>query len=329
MKAKLIVNPVSGKDEAPDALVALNERLHAIASELDIVMTVAPGDAWAASARAVAEGCEHLFVAGGDGTLNEVVNGAAHVPGGLARVTFGLLPLGTGNDFARGLGLPEDLSRALDVLARGSVVEVDLGVLGDRCFVNVSAGGFIADVSDAASSGLKSVVGRLAYLIGGAEVLLDHQPIRINVRADEREAIDGEVSLFAVCNSRLVGGGRLIAPFAILDDGLLDVCVIRHMSTLDLVRLLTRVASGAHLDDERVSYFRARTVEISSPTPFRVNTDGEVLEGSSCRYSVMPRAARFFADEAPFTLGATSTADELARPALEEDLRAAGLGCGH
>jgi diacylglycerol kinase (ATP) len=300
VKVRIIANPVSGGDHASEALVGLNERLRPALHDVDIVLTTAKGDATRAAAQAASEGYDHVYVAGGDGTLNEVVNGVASVPGALERVTFGLLPLGTGNDFAHALGIPENLEGALEVLAEGRVAEIDLGRLDDRCFVNVSAGGFVAEVSDAVDPRLKSLTGKLAYLIGGAGALLDHAPVDLQVSIDGAAAQAVSSSLFAVCNSRLVGGGRLIAPFAVIDDGILDVCIVQAMSTLELLGLLAAVARGAHLEDKRVAYFRARTVTIAAAKPFKVNTDGEVLETASCRYDVLPRAARFFAGDLPF-----------------------------
>lgn len=304
MKTRLIVNPVSGADAAPDYLPTMNERLRDAFGELDIVMTVAAGDALHLAQRSVEEGYERLLVAGGDGTLNEVLNGAASVGGGLERVTFGVIPLGTGNDFAAALGLPEDVERAVETMLGGRVVLSDVGVLNDRHFINVSAGGFIAEVSDAVNPQLKSVAGKFAYIIGGAQVLLEYEPVRARLRAtlEDGRAFEREagVQLFAVCNSRLVGGGRPIAPDALINDGALDVCVVEAVPTLEFVRLLGSVQSGGHVEDERVAYFRAREVDLSFDRPIKVNTDGEVLEAQECRYRVLPRAARFLAGDAPF-----------------------------
>jgi diacylglycerol kinase (ATP) len=97
---------------------------------------------------------------------------------------------------------------------------------------------------------------------------------------------------FAVCNSRLIGGGRLIAPFAVVDDGLLDVCLIEAMSTVDFVALLGRVSRGDHVDDDRVTYFRTRGLELTFDRVIKINTDGEVLETDRCTYAVLPGAAR-------------------------------------
>jgi len=304
MKSHLIVNPVSGTDSASDYLRVINERLRERVGELDIVLTIGPGDATRAAEAAARENCEQLFVAGGDGTLNEVLNGVAAVEGALGRITFGLVPLGTGNDFAAGLGIPEEVEAALDVLAAGRVLEVDVGSLNDRRFVNVSAGGFIAEVSDAVNPQLKTVAGKLAYIVGGAQVLMDYEPVRARFRimADDGTAEEREMSLemFAVCNSRLVGGGRLIAPHALMDDGVLDVCLIEEMPTLDFIALLTRVSGGEHVEDARVSYFQARELTIEFARTMKVNTDGEVLETNRCHYTVSPRAARFLAGDAPY-----------------------------
>ncbi|HEX8474326.1 MAG TPA: diacylglycerol kinase family protein [Pyrinomonadaceae bacterium] len=305
MKSRLIINPVSGTDSAPDYLQAINERLRAAFGEMDIVMTVGPGDASeAAEAAARAGDYDRLFVAGGDGTLNEVLNGAARVAGAFERITFGLVPLGTGNDFASALGLPEEIEAAIEVLLAGRTVLADVGDLDGRRFVNVSAGGFIAEVSDAVNPQLKTVAGKFAYLIGGAQVLMDYEHVeaRIRVVEDEGRTIEREmnVEMFAVCNSRMVGGGRLIAPHAIIDDGVLDVCIIEEMPMLDFIGLLTSVSSGEHVQDERVAYFHAREIDLQFNRTIKVNTDGEVLEADRCRYRILPRAARFFAGDAPY-----------------------------
>lgn len=304
MKSKLIVNPVSGTDAAPDYLQMVNERLRDALDPLDIVMTVATGDARRLAQQAVRDGYDYLFVAGGDGTLNEVLNGVAALEGALRRTTFGLIPLGTGNDFAAALGIPEEVEAAIEVLLEGRVVRADVGLLNDRYFINVSAGGFIAEVSDAVSPELKSVAGKLAYLIGGAQVLMEYEPVGLHVRlVNSRGRVEERsmpMQMFAVCNSRLIGGGRVIAPHALIDDGLLDLCLVEAMPTLEFVALLGKVSDGDHIEDERVSYVRARELELKFNRTIKVNTDGEVLETNSCLYRVLPGAARFLAGSTPF-----------------------------
>lgn len=307
MKAKLIVNPVSGTDSAPDFLAAINRQLRERIGRLDIVITTAEGDATQAAEEAVRDGYDHLFVGGGDGTLNEVLNGVARLEHGLSQVTFGVIPLGTGNDFATALGLPADISEAIEALLEGNVAVADIGRMNDKYFVNVSAGGFIAEVSDAVNPQLKTVAGKLAYLIGGAQVVFTYEPVRAQLLRVESPApppaatalnhapLPSTLALhaFAVCNSRLVGGGRLIAPHATIDDGQLDVCLIEAMPTVDFLALLQRVSGGEHVEDKRVTYFQAAALELVFDRVIKVNTDGQVLETDKCRYDVLPRAARF------------------------------------
>jgi diacylglycerol kinase (ATP) len=296
MKAKLIVNPASGGEDAVDHLPLMRERLGRAVSELDVVVTEGEGDAMAAARLAVLDGCERLFVAGGDGTLNEVLNGLAGVDGGLAAVTLGVIPLGTGNDFATAIGLPDEPEAAIERLLAGRAHAIDVGRVNGRCFLNISAGGFIAEVSEAVSPKLKTVLGKLAYLVGGATVLADFEPVRVDVQATGQDGVvlppRGTLYTFAVCNSRLIGGGRIIAPHAIIDDGWLDVCFIHAMPTLEFVALLRRVSAGDHVDDERVSYFRTRELELVFERRLNINTDGQVLEAERCRYDVLPGAVR-------------------------------------
>jgi diacylglycerol kinase (ATP) len=295
VKARLIVNPVSGTDRGAEVLPLLNARLRDRVGPMDIVMTIAEGDALRAAEEAARDGYDTLFVAGGDGTLNEVLNGVARVPGKLSEVVLGVVPLGTGNDFATALGYPAELEATLAALASATPAAVDVGVVNERHFLNVSGGGFIAEVSDAVDTQLKSVAGKLAYLIGGAQVLFTHEPIHAAVTWNiGTEQHDGQFELhaFAVCNSTQVGGGRLIAPDAILDDGLLDVCLIGAMPLVEFVALLRRVSTGDHIDDPRVTYFRADQITMHFDRPVKVNTDGQVLEAPRCEYRVLTRAAR-------------------------------------
>jgi diacylglycerol kinase (ATP) len=294
MKSRLIVNPVSGQDEAASHLALINERLRQHVGAMDIVMTVAEGDASRAAAAAVRDGYDRIFVAGGDGTLNEAINGVG-ASRGFETVTFAIIPMGTGNDFATALGIPSDLDAALAAIVGGRTVRVDVGQLNDRFFINVSAGGFIAEVSDAVDEKLKTVAGKLAYLIGGAAVLFSHEPVAARVRTSSGRDASVTLTIFAVCNSRLIGGGRLIAPDAKIDDGLFDVCLIEEMPTVEFLGMLTRVANGEHVGDDRVAYFRTPDLELTFASPTKVNTDGEVLETTSCRYAVLPSALRIIA----------------------------------
>lgn len=295
-RARVILNPSSGRERGPQAIEVMTARLGERHEVVDIAVTTGDGDAERAAVVALDDGCDALYVAGGDGTLNEAMNGLASVQG-LGAATIGVIPLGTGNDFAAALGIPTDIEGALDVLLAGRTLQVDLGQVNGRVFVNTSGGGFIAEASTAVTPQLKTVAGRLAYLIGGAQALMEFDPVGATIHLGDEERLERTLYAFAVCNSRLIGGGRLIAPNAVLDDGLLDVCLIESMSAMDLVALARKVADGDHVSDPRVLYRQVPSVRIELQRPVKVNTDGEVFEGQRCEYRVLPRVARFLAGE--------------------------------
>lgn len=308
MRARLIVNPQSGADRAPDYLTLVNARLRTIVERLDITITTGSDDAEAAAALALDERCDALYVAGGDGTLNAALRGILRADAAPA-IPIGIIPFGTGNDFAKALGLGEAPEPALEALLTPHVVAVDVGLLNDRPFVNTSAGGFIADVSGTVTEGLKDVTGKLAYVIGGARALLGTEPFsaRLLMNPAEGGAADHaaaslDVQMFAACNSRFIGGGYVIAPDALIDDGLLDVLVVPRMSTLEFVAVLQRIAVGKDAGRADVMYFRAASFDLVFDRRVRVNTDGEVLEADSCRYRVRRGGLRFFCGAEPHTV---------------------------
>ena len=304
-RAWLILNPSSGRERGPEHLESLKAALRGRFDEVTTTVTSGDGDAERAAVAAAAEGCDALFIAGGDGTVNEAMKGLSGARE-LDALAVGIIPFGTGNDFAAALGIPTETDAALAVLLEGRELRVDLGQVNGRVFVNTSGGGFIGEVSAAVTPQLKTIAGRLAYLIGGAQALLEFNPVVASVTihpGDRRET--RELYAFAVCNSRLIGGGRLIAPDAVIDDGLLDVCLIESMSALEFVALARKVAEGQHVSDPRVSYFQASAVDIELAREVNVNTDGEVFSVKRCEYRVLPGAARFLAGDAPFAEAAS------------------------
>jgi diacylglycerol kinase (ATP) len=299
-RACLILNPSSGRERAPEHLEPLKAALQGPFDEVTTTVTSGDGDAERAAVAAADDGCDALFIAGGDGTVNEAMNGLWGA-GALDALAVGIIPFGTGNDFAATLGIPKETDAAVEVLLEGREVRVDLGQVNGRVFVNTSGGGFIGEVSAAVTPQLKTIAGRLAYLIGGAQALLEFNPVAATVTIRPGHLrVRHELYAFAVCNSRLIGGGRLIAPDAVIDDGLLDVCLIESMSALEFVALARKVADGQHVADPRVSYFQASAVDIELAREINVNTDGEVFSVKRCEYRVLPGAARFLAGEAPF-----------------------------
>lgn len=305
MRARLIVNPRSGADRAPALLPLVNERLRTIVDDLDITMIVDAGDAERAARRAVQEGCDAVYVAGGDGTLNAALRGLSREPS--PRIAIGVIPFGTGNDFAKALDLGESPEPALEALLDARVVDVDIGRLNDRPFANTSAGGFIADVSATLTEGLKDATGKLAYLIGGARALFGTEPFSAQLTIADGDAgrtsrVSMDVQMFAVCNSGYIGGGYVLAPDAKIDDGLVDVLVVPRMSMLEFVGVLQRLAAGTDLGNEGIQRFTASSFDLDFSRQVRVNTDGEMFETSRCEYRVQRGAATFFCGPEPHTV---------------------------
>jgi len=308
VRARLIANPKSGTDRAPGLLPLLAERLRTLVTDLDVTLTTGEHDIVRAATRAVEEGSKLLFIAGGDGTINIAVRTVAAIDGGFERLAFGLIPAGTGNDFVKALDLSEVAETAIERLLDARVIDVDVGFANDRAFVNISAGGFVADVSATLTEGLKDTTGKLAFIIGGARALFGREPFAADVVLASPEARAGnpfagpvELQMFAVCNAPFIGGGYPIAPAALIDDGLLDIYLVKRTATLEFVGILQKIAAGEHADEEEVLHFRSADVDLKFDRVINVNTDGEVLEAPRCSYRVKPRAARFLCGPRPHT----------------------------
>ena len=307
MRARLIVNPASGTDRGVALLAHINARLTTLARDLDITITSDEADATRTAVRAVEDGCGALYVAGGDGTVNAALRGLASVDGGL-RLPIGIIPCGTGNDFAKALGLGDEPEAAIEALLDGRVLDVDVGTMNGSPFVNTSAGGFVADVSDAVTESLKDRAGKLAYLIGGARALLGSEAFSARLVAMTPSGPppwtdDDELQMFAVCNGPMIGGGHAIAPDALIDDGQLDVLMVRQMPLLEFVGALQQIAAGDGVPDPRVVRFRAPAFELRFSRAVRVNVDGESMAADRCAYAVRHREGRFFCGASPRASG--------------------------
>jgi diacylglycerol kinase (ATP) len=294
MRTALLINPHAGGgsvEAVPDLALRLAA---ALGGSVELRASETAEQMLAAAAAVGREGFERVLVAGGDGTVQLCVHGLAGAQA-LGRVTLGIVPMGTGNDLATFLGMPTDLDAAIAALATARPTPLDLGEMNGQWFANASCGGYFGEVSDATSSELKSVAKRLAYVLAGASVLLQHTPTRARLVADtEFGAVEweGELSLFAVCNGMTVGGGRPLAPEASVSDGLLDVFFVREVSTTGLAALLLKMGRGAHLEDERVIGFRARGLSFEFAAPTLVNVDGEVEAVERAVYRVHHHATR-------------------------------------
>ena len=289
-KALVICNPTSGGGAYdPDEI---REELEGM--ELDWIETRGPEDAMEA-AQDWKDGL--LIVAGGDGTVNDVVNGLgkAGFPDG---VTLGILPTGTGNDLAATLCIPENTELAEDVIRQNRERKLDVARVrsegvGERFFINVATGGLGAEISDANDEELKKRWGKLSYLRASLEVARNFDVRQLSLYLDGEEWGVKAVNI-AVGNCRYTGGGWPATPKANPEDGLLDVVVIETLGAVELFNLAPAVLSEySYLDKEGVFFVRAKEIRVETKPPgLEFTADGEVIGNEPAQFSVLPQTLK-------------------------------------
>ena len=246
-------------------------------------VTWEPGDGAMFAREAIDVGADTVVACGGDGMVNEVVNGLEGTD-----VALGIIPTGTANDFARQVGIPEDPNAAMDIILRRKPVIIDTAAMNGRRFLNVSSGGIGAEATAETPASAKASLGAVAYFISGLRKLAEFEPRRALFQAP-RFRVEEDFLLFAVGNARATGGGTLVTPRASVRDGLLDVCIIGAMPRNEFARLVLRVKRGEHLETPGVRYMQVPWFQITSGAPMTVNLDGESAELLQARYESRPR----------------------------------------
>lgn len=240
-----------------------------------------------AFAREAAAGRDVVVAAGGDGTVNEVVNGLLSSDG---TSRLGVLPLGTANDLAVGVGVPESLEEAAGVVVGGRPMRVDAVRLNGRVFLNVSTGGVAAEATEETPAERKELLGSWAYLITALKKLGELEPVEARFETPEGVVYEGPTLFFAVANGRQTGGGNVVAPEAALDDGVVDLVVVPGLTRMAVMGLVPDLRAGRHVDREEVLHARASRVEVTCSERLAVNADGEPVEGDTYTYEVIPGA---------------------------------------
>jgi diacylglycerol kinase (ATP) len=290
MRICLVVNPQAGRGRAGRFAVRVWALLRRTFRDLEMVLSQSSQHLTALAAEAVRSGYDLLVGCGGDGTVHHLL---APVVG--SSVTLGIIPLGSGNDWARGLGIPRDYGAACDVLVRGRARSLDVARLGDRFFASVASVGLSADVNRLANARAAALVGgRWRYLDALLRVIRSctSRPLRLVV--DERE-LERDAMLVAVGNGAFFGGGFRILPDARMDDGWLDLCLVNRMERRQILRAIPSVYRGRHRGHPAVEFSRARRVQIFSREPLAVFADGEYVRETPVTIEVVPQAVRVVA----------------------------------
>jgi lipid kinase YegS len=239
---------------------------------------------------ALEAGSTRLVAGGGDGTINAVVN--ALVGNGVEEpsATMGVLPLGTANDFAHGLGLPvEDLGRCLEIACTAPAKQIDVGRANRKYFINVASGGFGAEITATTPVGMKKALGGGAYTIMGMIKAFNLEPYEGRLLVPGEAPVEGSMLLMAVGNSRLAGGGFEVAPDARLDDGMLDLAVLRYTKDGRLGDLARELKSPTSQDNVVLLYRQLSEFTLEGKKKLNFNLDGEPVLKRKLRFSVLPQ----------------------------------------
>lgn len=270
-KARIIYNPTAGREIFKRSLPSVLERLEKAGYETSAHATTGEGDAITAAKLAVERQYDLVIAAGGDGTINEVINGISEEE---YRPTVGVIPTGTTNDFARALDIPRDIKKALDIIVEGDSMHLDIGKVNEHYFMNIAGGGELTELTYDVPSKLKTVLGQLAYYIKGIEMLPFIKPVRTRIEYDD-QVIDEDIMLFLVSNTNSVGGFEKLAPDAKLNDGYFDLLILRKTNLPEFIRIASLALRGAHLEDPHVIFTQARHIKVEPMEKMQLNIDGE------------------------------------------------------
>jgi YegS/Rv2252/BmrU family lipid kinase len=289
MNTRLIVNPTSGPLENPELLTDLAEALQTQGIQAEICTTTPDEDGEGLAADAAKAGAKLVIVAGGDGTIEAVARGLVHT-----QTRLGIIPLGTRNNIAASLNIPNDLTQAIQTLAEGEHGRFDMGKANNYYFMEVVGVGLEASLfpcGDEVKEGIKkNYLLALKSIFSGVKTFLQFSPHRLVLRFDGRRIRRLRTLQVNICNSPRYGVEFALAPEAKMNDGKLDVIYIDNPSKWDHLRHFFTAMRGDQLPHERLNTYRASKIEVRSYPPLDVHADGECLGTTPVTVEVIPRA---------------------------------------
>ena len=294
--AKVIVNPAAGCGASAKHWPHIKVQLEKLGIQYDVVSTERPGHAIELAKEAAAQHYHYIVAVGGDGTINEVVNGLLLVPG--HGLSLGVVNTGTGSDFVRSLGIPRDPDRACHHLLSDKRLLVDVGVIEwghngtskRRYFVNAAGVGFDAEATEARRKLPKFFKGPVSYLIGVGGTLFGYRNKPVTKQLDADDKTLSKTLSVIVANGKYFGGGMKVAPDALLGDQLFDVLTIGDIGKFELIQAFPRVYKGTHITHPKVKMQRAATVNLSSVERLLLQADGEIIGEGAFRFSLLAGA---------------------------------------
>ena len=297
-RARVIYNPTSGKETMKKNLADILAILEQAGYEASAFATTPEEHSARNEAkRAALTGFDLVVAAGGDGTINEVVNGIAPLK---KRPKMAIIPGGTTNDYARALKIPRDNPKAAaEVILKKQKIKVDIGKTPESYFINIGAGGHLTELTYEVPSELKSIFGYLAYLAKGAELLPRIKPIKMRLVYDEGEYY-GNASMFFLGLTNSVGGFEQIAPDAKLDDGKFSLIIVKTANIFEIIHLVSLMLNGGkHINDHRLIYTKTSRLEVDVPDKshrLMINLDGEYGGDAPMVFKNLHNHIEFYAD---------------------------------
>lgn len=296
----VVLNPTAGRGAGARLATEVTALLQGYDLDFALETTTAPGHATVLARDAAMQGSKAVVAVGGDGTANEVLNGLMQAQAGTDGPVLGVLPIGTGNDFAFGAGVPLDLQAACHVVARGQTRLLDVGwVQADnedaRYFGNGVGIGFDAIVN-IESRKLKRLRGFLLYLVAVLRTLaFYYHAAMIEIEIDGDKALQSSM-MISIMNGRRFGGGFYVTPSSRMDDGLFDLCIAGKIERLQMLGFVPRFMRGTHVTDPRVTMTQGRKVTIVSEPPWASHVDGEIYGVGGSRFEMVlhPQCIRLF-----------------------------------
>lgn len=285
-KALLIVNPSSGGEQAKEYEKLAYEKLETMFDEVVVLHTKKAGDAKNFAREAAVDNYHSVFVMGGDGTVNEGINGIAEQT---HRPNFGFIPLGTVNDLARALGIPLAPKEAINHLSIDSTQPLDIGKINDQYFMNVVAIGTIPESINDVDPEKKTKYGKFAYFISGMKQLVGNQSYTFRVKIDGQEKqIESSTLLIGLTNS--IGGFEKLIPNAKVNDGKLHFVYLKDSSFIDTLKTLPDLLKGVDTSTEHLAYQTCETIEIAltEEEELATNVDGDEGEKLPVTLQVLP-----------------------------------------
>jgi YegS/Rv2252/BmrU family lipid kinase len=291
MKHLFIINPVAGKGRALHFIPEIEKAFSGRDDQSIIEITKYPAHATEIVKAYVDREDVRVYSVGGDGTLNEVLNGMAHSKSSLA-----VIPCGSGNDFIRSTGYHDDLcdilKRSIDA-EEGTEKLIDIARINQRYFINISSAGFDGQVvlNTNKYKKLPFVSGSLAYILGILETVFCYKNNLLQIRIDDQQ-FETIALLIAIANGKYYGGGMMAAPEACIDDGNFDICLVRGVGKIKILRLFPRFIKGKHGSLKEVSFYRGKRVEISCKNDYILNIDGEICNNRQTIFEIIPKKLR-------------------------------------